>query len=60
MLHYIKTRKNTLSRQSVIDKPMKLSEFDMHDLDLDDDETSWKEKSRRMQIRRWRKISHRP
>lgn len=57
MLHYIKTRKNTLSRQRVIDGPVKLSEFDFRDLDLDDD-TSWKEKSRRMQVRRWRKITH--
>lgn len=42
----------------LIRKPTRLSDVDYEDLDVLDDYTGWREKSMKMQARRWRAIKH--
>jgi len=40
----------------LIKQPMSTS--DLSGYDVDEDDTGWREKARRLQARRWRKIKH--
>lgn len=42
----------------LIKKPVRLTDLEYDDLYDDDDNFSWREKARRLQARRWRKIKH--
>lgn len=48
---------NGLQKLYILTRPAKLSELELDDF-VDDDSTGWREKSRQMQARRWRKIRH--
>lgn len=43
----------------ILTRPVKLSDMSFDEIDSEfDDDNSWREKSRRLQARRWRKIRH--
>ena len=48
---------SNLRKYYILTRPAKLSELSLDELD-DDDSSDWKEKSRQLQARRWRKIRH--
>lgn len=48
---------NGLKKLYILTRPSKLSDLELDELE-DDDSTGWREKSRQMQARRWRKIRH--
>lgn len=48
---------NGLKKLYILTRPAKLSDLELEDLE-GDDSTGWREKSRQMQARRWRKIRH--
>ena len=41
----------------ILTRPAKLSDLSLDDMDAEDDD-GWREKSRQLQARRWRKIRH--
>lgn len=47
----------SLKKYYILTQPTKLSDLSMDSLDTDDS-YAWREKSRRLQARRWRKIKH--
>ena len=55
---YLGSEKDTnLSKFYILTRPAKLSDLSLDELD-DDDISGWREKSKQMQARRWRKIKH--
>jgi hypothetical protein len=48
---------NTVSKYYILTRPSKLSDLSLDDLDTDD-LSGWREKSRQLQARRWRKLKH--
>ncbi|MBX4191141.1 hypothetical protein KW794_03560 [Candidatus Saccharibacteria bacterium] len=48
---------NTVSKYYILTRPAKLSDLSLDDLD-GDDISSWREKSKQLQARRWRKLKH--
>lgn len=42
----------------ILTRPVRLSEMSFDEIDDEFDDDSWREKSRRLQARRWRKIRH--
>lgn len=45
------------STKYILTRPTKLSDLTIDDLE-DETEHSWRQKSRQLQVRRWRKIKH--
>jgi hypothetical protein len=50
-------KSTNLGKFYILTRPAKLSDLEFDELD-GDDATGWREKSRQMQARRWRKIRH--
>ena len=48
---------NGLKKMYILTRPARLSELELDELENDND-TGWREKSRQLQARRWRKIRH--
>jgi len=48
---------NSLSKYYIVTRPSRLSDLTLDDLETDD-LAGWREKSRQMQARRWRKLKH--
>lgn len=48
---------NSVSKYYILTRPAKLSDLSLDDLD-EDDIGSWREKSKQLQARRWRKLKH--
>jgi hypothetical protein len=48
---------NTLDKFYILTRPSKLSDLSLDELEADDS-AGWREKSRQLQARRWRKIKH--
>jgi hypothetical protein len=48
---------NSMKKYYILTRPSKLSDLAFDDMDEDTD-IEWKEKSRQLQLRRWRKIRH--
>lgn len=42
----------------ILTRPAKLSDLSLDELDDNDTDAGWRDKSRQMQARRWRKIRH--
>jgi hypothetical protein len=54
-LGHIKDSK--VSKYYILTRPAKLSDLSLDDLD-GDDPSGWREKSKQLQARRWRKLKH--
>lgn len=50
------TKENDLKKYYILTRPSKLSDIELDE--LDDEGYGWREKSRQLQARRWRKIRH--
>lgn len=48
---------NNIKKYYILTRPSKLSDLTLDELE-DDDIAGWREKSRQLQARRWRKIRH--
>jgi hypothetical protein len=48
---------NNVRKYYILTRPAKLSDLTLDELE-DDDVSGWREKSRQLQARRWRKIRH--
>jgi hypothetical protein len=48
---------NSISKYYILTRPAKLSDLSLDELD-GDDVSNWRDKSRQMQARRWRKLKH--
>jgi hypothetical protein len=51
------TKDNSLSKYYILTRPSKLSDISLDELE-GDDLSGWREKSKQMQARRWRKLKH--
>jgi hypothetical protein len=51
-----KHKEDSMKKYYIITKPTKLSDLTLDD--LDDTDYSWREQSRQLQARRWRKLRH--
>ncbi len=49
---------SNLKKYYILTRPTKLSEMSFDEIDSEYDDQDWREKSRRLQARRWRKIRH--
>jgi hypothetical protein len=49
--------KESLSKYYIVTQPSKLSDLSLDELE-GDDVSGWRDKSRQLQARRWRKIKH--
>ena len=50
---------NSIKKYYILTRPVKLSDMSFDEIDSAyDDDMEWREKSRRLQARRWRKIRH--
>jgi len=49
---------NSVKKYYILTRPSKLSDLTLDELDDDEPESGWREKSRQLQGRRWRKIRH--
>ena len=50
---------SNINRSYILTRPARLSDLSFDEIDDEYDDTdSWREKSRRLQARRWRKIRH--
>lgn len=52
-----KHKDDSMKKYYIITKPTPLSDLTLDDLDSSDDQ-SWRERSRQLQARRWRKLRH--
>jgi hypothetical protein len=50
--------KDGVKKYYILTRPAKLSDLTLDELDDDTTDFGWREKSRQMQARRWRKIRH--
>ena len=48
---------NSVSKYYILTRPSKLSDLSLDELE-GDDSLGWREKSKQMQARRWRKLKH--
>jgi hypothetical protein len=49
----------SMKKYYILTRPVKLSDMSFDEIDSEyDDDGDWREKSRRLQARRWRKIRH--
>lgn len=48
----------SLNKYYILTRPTRLSELSLDELADDQPESGWRDKSRQMQARRWRKIRH--
>jgi hypothetical protein len=48
---------NGMNKYYILTRPSKLSDLTLDELE-DDDVSGWREKSKQLQARRWRKIKH--
>lgn len=51
------TKDTTLSKYYILTRPSKLSDISFDELE-DDDLSGWRDKSKQLQARRWRKLKH--
>lgn len=49
---------NSLKKYYILTRPSKLSDLTLDDIEDNSPESGWREKSRQLQARRWRKIRH--
>ncbi|HET7827608.1 MAG TPA: hypothetical protein VFK97_01965 [Candidatus Saccharimonadales bacterium] len=49
---------NDIKKYYILTRPVKLSDMSFDEIDGEYDDEDWREKSRRLQARRWRKIRH--
>jgi hypothetical protein len=54
----IGTNNDNVKRYYILTRPTKLSDMAVDEIDDDYSEHGWREKSRQLQARRWRKIRH--
>jgi hypothetical protein len=52
------TNSDNVKRFYILTRPTKLSDMAIDEIDDDYSEHGWREKSRQLQARRWRKIRH--
>lgn len=50
-------KENNVNKFYILTRPSKLSDLSLDDLD-GDDVSGWREKSKQLQARRWRKLKH--
>jgi hypothetical protein len=55
--HIGAAKDNNVSKFYILSRPSKLSDLSLDELE-DDDVSGWREKSKQLQARRWRKIKH--
>jgi hypothetical protein len=48
---------NSMSKYYILTRPAKLSDLTLDELETDDP-SGWREKSKQLQARRWRKLKH--
>jgi hypothetical protein len=51
------TNDNSIRKYYILTQPARLSDLSLEDMD-DADSSGWRDKSRQLQARRWRKIKH--
>lgn len=49
---------NSIKKYYILTRPVKLSDMSFDEIESGYDDEDWREKSRRLQARRWRKIRH--
>lgn len=49
---------NSVKKNYILTRPARLSEMSFDEIDSEYNDEDWREKSRRLQARRWRKIRH--
>jgi hypothetical protein len=54
----IGTSKDSVKKYYILTRPARLSDLELDEMLDDDPESGWREKSRQLQARRWRKIRH--
>lgn len=54
----IGTNKDSVKKYYILTRPARLSDLALDEMQDDDPESGWREKSRQLQARRWRKIRH--
>jgi hypothetical protein len=52
------TKDTSVKKYYILTRPSKLSDLALDEMEGDDPESGWREKSRQLQARRWRKIRH--
>jgi hypothetical protein len=52
------TKDNSVKKYYILTRPSRLSDLALDEMEDDDPESGWREKSRQLQARRWRKIRH--
>lgn len=52
------SKDNSVKKYYILTRPAKLSDLALDEMEDDEPESSWREKSRQLQARRWRKIRH--
>ena len=50
--------KDSVKKYYILTRPARLSDLSFDEMESDDIESGWREKSRQLQARRWRKIRH--
>jgi hypothetical protein len=51
-------KNNNVGKYYILTRPAKLSDLTLDELEADEDTSGWREKSRQLQARRWRKLKH--
>jgi hypothetical protein len=49
---------NSLKKYYILTRPSRLSDLTLDDLDEADHDSGWRERSRQLQVRRWRRLRH--
>ncbi len=60
---YYAPRKFNMKKLYIVTRPTRSTDLELDDIDSDDggdgdDNAEWRDKARRLQLRRWRKIKH--
>lgn len=52
----VQMRETNMTKYYILSQPTRLSDLTLDD--IDDDGSGWRDKARKLQARRWRKIKH--
>jgi hypothetical protein len=52
------SKDNSVKKYYILTRPARLSDLALDEMENDEPESGWREKSRQLQARRWRKIRH--
>lgn len=52
----LQTRETNMTKYYILSQPARLSDLTLDD--MDGEEAGWRDKARKLQARRWRKIKH--